>query len=294
MTDGPLTGAHPTGTPVPGASFSLLLPVYRGDTAAHFLKAFTTSVQGQTLPPSEVVIVQDGPIDAALAAEIGRVVAASPVPVVHHVLERNVGLAKALTEGLALCAHDIVARMDADDISLPGRFAAQVPLIDGGLDLVGTGMLEFLDEAGRIVGRRVPRTGQAEIERYARFHDPFSHPTVVYRRSAVSAAGGYQSLGMMEDYWLFARMIAAGALVDNIPDPLVMYRVGDGAYARRGGRAQWDSELMLQKALRRIRFTTRGQYLRNVAVRGLYRYVPEPVRRFAYRKFIARGGALSE
>jgi len=276
------------------AAFSLLLPVYRGDNATHFAKAFTTSVQAQTLRPNEVVIVQDGPIDDALAEEISRTIVESPVPVVHHVLEHNVGLALALTAGLAICAHDIVARMDADDISLPERFAAQVPLVAGGLDLVGTGMLEFLDEAGAIVGRRVPRTGQAEIERYARFHDPFSHPTVVYRRSAVVAAGGYRPLGMMEDYWLFARMIAAGARVDNIPDPLVMYRVGAGAYARRGGRAQWDSELLLQKALRRIRFTSRGQYLRNVAVRGLYRYVPEPVRRVAYRKFIARGGALSE
>lgn len=274
-------------------SFSLLLPVYRGDTAAHFAKAFSTSVGAQTLPPNEVVIVQDGPIDDSLAEQIRLVIAESPVPVLHHVLERNVGLALALTEGLALCSYDIVARMDADDISLPERFAAQVPLVAGGLDLVGTGMLEFLDDAGSIVGQRVPRTGQAAIERYSRFHDPFSHPTVVYRRSAVAAAGGYQPLGLMEDYWLFARMIAAGARVDNIPDPLVMYRVGAGAYARRGGRAQWDSELMLQHALRRIRFTSRGQYLRNVAVRGVYRYVPEPVRRFAYRRFIARGGAHS-
>jgi hypothetical protein len=77
--------------------------------------------------------------------------------------------------------------------------------------------------------------------------------------------------------------------VDNGPDPLVLYRVGEGAYARRGGRAQWDSELLLQRALRDIRFTSRGQYLRNVAVRGVYRYVPEPLRRFVYRKFIARG-----
>jgi glycosyltransferase involved in cell wall biosynthesis len=275
--------------PLAGASFSLLLPVYRGDTAAHFAKAFSSSVADQTLRPSEVVIVQDGPIGDALAEEIRRIVAGSPVPVVHHVLERNVGLARALTEGLALCAHDIVARMDADDISLPERFATQVPLIIAGLDLVGTGMLEFVDEAGRIVGRRVPRTGQAQIERYARFHDPFSHPTVVFRRAAVVAAGGYQPLGLMEDYWLFARMIVTGARVDNVPDPLVMYRVGEGAYARRGGRAQWDSELLLQRALRDIRFTSRGQYLRNVAVRGVYRYVPEPLRRFVYRKFIARG-----
>jgi len=274
--------------------FALLMPVYRGDDAAHFAKAFASSVAQQTRKPAQVVLVQDGPVDDELAAAIETVVAASEVPVVHHRIEQNVGLTRALTEGLALSEHDIVARMDADDISLPERFAKQVPLVEAGLDLVGTGMFEFLDDDGSIVGKRVPRTDSAEIAAYSRFHDPFSHPTVVYRRSAVDRVGGYQPMGLMEDYWLFARMIADGAVVGNVPEPLVMYRVGAGAYARRGGRAQWRSELDLQRALRDIRFTTRGQYLRNVSVRGLYRFVPERVRRVAYRRFIANGGAIAE
>jgi hypothetical protein len=84
-------------------------------------------------------------------------------------------------------------------------------------------------------------------------------------------------------------MIDSGAAVGNLAEPLVMYRVGAGAYARRGGRAQWRSELALQRELRRIRFTTRAEFLRNVGVRGLYRFVPEPIRKVAYRRFIARG-----
>jgi glycosyltransferase involved in cell wall biosynthesis len=272
-------------------SFSLLMAVYRGDHPVHFAKAFASSVEGQTRRPAQVVLVQDGPVSPGLEGAIETAIAQSPVPVLHHRIPDNTGLAHALAEGLARCEHDIVARMDADDISLPERFAAQVPLVEGGLDLVGTGMLEFLDDDGSIVGRRVPRTEQAEIERFARFHDPFSHPTVVYRRSAVERAGGYQPLGLMEDYWLFARMIHSGARVGNLAEPLLMYRVGDGAYARRGGRAQWSSEMQLQRALRRIGFTTRLQYLRNVLVRGTYRFVPEPIRRRAYRRLIARGSS---
>ncbi|WP_040424711.1 glycosyltransferase [Agromyces subbeticus] len=271
--------------------FTLLMPVYRGDDAAHFTKAFTSSVTAQARRPDEVVLVQDGPVGEALDAAIGAAIESSPVPVVHHRIPENVGLARALTEGLEHGSHDIVARMDADDISLPERFAKQLPLIEDGLELVGTGMLEFLDDVGSIVGRRVPRTDPVEIARYARFHDPFSHPTVVYRRSAVDRAGGYQPLGLMEDYWLFARMIAAGASVGNLAEPLVMYRVGAGAYARRGGSEQWRSELALQRAMRGIRFTTRTEFLRNVGVRGLYRFVPEPIRRIAYRRFIAGGAA---
>ncbi|ANJ27697.1 glycosyltransferase [Agromyces aureus] len=268
--------------------FALLMPVYRGDDAAHFAKAFASSVTQQTLKPAQVVLVQDGPVGHELAAAIEASVAASEVPVVHHRIAENVGLTRALTEGLALSDHDIVARMDADDISLPERFAKQVPLVEAGLELVGTGMYEFLDDDGTIVGKRVPRSEADDIAAYSRFHDPFSHPTVVYRRSAVDRVGGYQPMGLMEDYWLFARMIADGAAVGNVPEPLVMYRVGAGAYARRGGRAQWRSELALQRALRGIRFTTRGQYLRNVSIRGVYRFVPEPVRKAAYRRFIAR------
>jgi glycosyltransferase involved in cell wall biosynthesis len=273
-------------------AFSLLLPVYRADKPAHFSKAFSSSVLDQTVRPDQIVIVQDGPIGPELTAAVEIAIASSPVPVVHRVLERNVGLATALTIGLEICSHDVIARMDADDISLPNRFEMQLPLIRDGLDLVGSGMYEFVDDIGSIVGRRSPRTRQADIERYARFHDPFSHPTVIYRRSAVQKAGGYQKLGLMEDYWLFARMIASGAKVGNVADPLVMYRIGEGAYARRGGREQWRSEMALQRAFRSIRFTTRGEYLRNVAVRGLYRFVPEPLRRRAYRRFVARGGSL--
>ncbi|MGW9629771.1 glycosyltransferase [Agromyces sp. NPDC055520] len=271
--------------------FTLLMPVYRGDDPAHFMKAFSSSVTAQTRRPDEVVLVQDGPVGAELVGAIATAIAASPIPVVHHRIAENVGLAHALSEGLERCAHDIVARMDADDISLPERFAKQVPLVEEGLDLVGTGMLEFLDDVGSIVGRRVPRTDASDIARYARFHDPFSHPTVVYRRSAVAQAGGYLPLGLMEDYWLFARMIASSAKVGNLAEPLVMYRVGAGAYARRGGTEQWRSELALQRAMRDIRFTTRTQYLRNVLVRGAYRFVPEPVRRVAYRRLIAGGAA---
>lgn len=271
------------------ADFSLLMPVYRGDDAAHFAKAFTSSVGEQTVKPSQVVLVQDGPVGEELAAAIERVIDASPVPVTRHVIAENVGLARALDLGLGLCEHEIVARIDADDISLAERFARQLPIVEGGVDLLGTGMYEFLDDGGAIVGRRTPRTGHDVIARYARFHDPFSHPTVMYRRSAVERAGGYQPLGLMEDYWLFARMIDAGASVENLADPLVMYRVGAGAYARRGGKAQWRSELQLQRALRRIRFTTRWEYLRNVTVRGVYRFVPEGVRKVAYRRLIAGG-----
>ncbi len=271
--------------------FSLLLAVYGGDDPAFLSDAFTSSVQDQTRRPEQVVLVQDGPVGEELADTIRRTVEASPVRVDHVVIEENLGLGPALDRGLAACDHEIVARMDADDVSLPTRFEKQVPVIEAGADIVGSGLLEFGSSVGEIVGRRTPPTDPDEIRRVIRFRDPFNHPTVVYRRSAVQAAGGYTDMALMEDYLLFARMVDAGARPANLAEPLVCYRVGAGAYARRGGRQLLRSELAVQRRFRQLGITTRGEYLRNVAVRGGYRLVPEFLRRLAYRAQIANRGS---
>jgi GT2 family glycosyltransferase len=275
----------------PGQPFSLLMSTYAGDDPGFLREAFDSSVRAQTRPPAEVVLVQDGPVPPELAEVIDDLAATSPVPVKHVVMDANVGLGPALDAGLAACSHEIVARMDADDVSLPERFAEQLPVVEAGADIVGSGLLEFGSSVSDIVGRRTPPTDPDEIRRVIRFRDPFNHPTVVYRRSAVVAAGGYSDMALMEDYLLFTRMVEGGARPANLAEPLVCYRVGAGAYARRGGRQLLRSELALQRRFRDLGITTRTQYVRNVAVRGGYRLVPEALRRTAYRALIAnRGG----
>lgn len=271
------------------SQFSLLLPVYGNDEASQFERAFTSATSAQTLVPTEVVLVQDGPVPELLEQAIERVTAACPAPVVRVVIDERGGLAQALTIGLERCSYDIVARMDADDVALSERFAKQMAKMAEGYDLVGTGMYEFADDTSKVLGRRTPPVGGAAIARYARFHDPFNHPTVMYRKATVARAGSYEDIGLMEDYWLFARMIKAGARVENLPEPLVMYRVGAGAYARRGGTKQFQAEWNLQRALRRIGFTTRTQFVRNLVVRGAYRFVPVSIRRVLYRRMIQKG-----
>jgi glycosyltransferase involved in cell wall biosynthesis len=265
--------------------FSLLLPVYGRDDPTYLDRSLRSAVDEQTRPPAEVVIVQDGPVGADLRAVIAVTRQRVDAPLTVVELQHNIGLGPALDAGLGACSYDIVARQDADDISLPHRFEVLVPLVETGDELVGSALLEFGRDETDIVGRRTPPTEPDEIARYARFHDPFNHPSVVYRRSAVQAVGGYERLDLMEDYWLFARMIQHGARVRNIAEPLVLYRVGAGAYARRGGRALLRSEVELQRRMRSSGFTTRAQHARNLAVRGGYRLVPESARRLAYRRF---------
>jgi glycosyltransferase involved in cell wall biosynthesis len=266
---------------------SVLLPVWAGDRPDFLSAAFESTVDGQMRRPDQVVVVQDGPVGDQLAGRIAELAAATEVPVDVVALARNVGLGPALDAGLAACRHPIVARMDADDISLPHRFAVQLPIMESGVDIVGSGLQEFVDDPDVVVGTRTVPTEPAEIRERARFAIPFNHPTVMYRRDLVLSVGGYTDFARMEDYLLWAKLILAGARVANVAEPLVKYRVGAGAYARRGGLAQLRAELEVQRRFRRLGFTTRHQYLRNVLLRGGYRLVPERLRRSAYRRLIA-------
>lgn len=270
--------------------FSVLMCVYRGDDPRHLREAFRSITVEQTRRPDEVVLVQDGPVPPALGAVVDELAAGSGIPVQLVRLPVNRGLGVALSTGLARCRHDIVARMDADDIALPDRFAVQLPIVEGGVDVVGSGMLEIGHARDDVVGRRVPPLTSERIVASSRIAQPFNHPTVVYRRSAVEAAGGYQDFKQMEDYLLFARMIQGGARVANVAEPLLCYRVGEGAYARRGGWRMLRTELALQRRFRRMGFTTRAQCVRNVLVRGVYRLVPEQIRRVTYRAVMATRG----
>jgi glycosyltransferase involved in cell wall biosynthesis len=266
--------------------FSLLIPVYDGDRPDYLRRAFRSAVDEQTVRPNQVIIVRDGPVREELAACLEQLRSGSPVPVTFVPLERNRGLGPALDQGLAASQFDVVARMDADDVAMPHRFEVELPLI-AGADIVGAGLLEFVSDTDDVVGQRVPPIGGDKIQRYARLHDPFNHPTVVYRRSAVLAAGGYGDLPLMEDYALFARMLSNGVRAVNVAEPLVYYRVGASAFKRRGGTGLLRSELRLQREFRRYGFTTLAQYLRNVAVRGGYRLIPWWARRAVYHPVVA-------
>lgn len=274
---------------VSSADFSLLLPVYAGDDPAFLRLAFESSVGGQTLRPAEAVIVQDGPVPAALAAELERIERRSPIPVVIVRLPENLGLTEALNAGLEACAHPVVARMDADDVSLPERFARQWELMQRGYDLVGTGMVEFESDPEQPSARRIPPVGSARIRDHARTHNPFNHPTMMYRVAALDRVGRYRPLGKMEDYWLGVRLIDSGARVENLAEPLLAYRVGSGAFARRGGWNEARTEWRLQREMLRIGFITRGQYLRNVVMKGAYRLMPAGVKRVLFRGLIGGG-----
>ncbi|MGK7221680.1 glycosyltransferase [Kocuria flava] len=269
-----------------GAPFSVLMPVYRGDSAQRVRRAAESSTVEQQRRPAELVIVRDGPVPVPVEAELARLERELPVPVVRVDLAVNAGLTAALNAGLARCRHELVARADADDVSYPRRFAVQLPLLEAGADLVGSSMHEIGDDETRPLALRRAPVGERDILAVSRHRNPVSHPTVVLRRSAVEAVGGYEDVPLAEDYWLWVRMLRAGARVANVAEPLVGYRVSAGSYERRGGVRVFRAELALQARLRGIGHVSSLQWVRNVVVRGGYRFVPTRLRELAYRTMV--------
>jgi hypothetical protein len=287
--------AEPARSSAPAVPFTLLMAVYAGDRPDHLRRAFDSSVSEQHRRPDEVVIVQDGPVPAPLAACLDELLAAAPVPCRCFGCRATWGSANALEAGLGACSHEVVARMDADDISLPERFALLLPDIEAGAE---PGRLRAAgDRRGRARRRRPsrpPPTSADVIARTARLHDPFNHPRwstaaqPCRPRVATTAAadGGLLAVRPHDRRW--------GAIGEPTR-ALVKYRVGAGAYERRGGPALLRAELVLQWRFRRSGFTTRPQFVRNVVVRGLYRLVPGQVRKPFYRSLVAtRGERLDE
>lgn len=264
------------------AEFSVLMAVWQGDHPGHFREALRTVTIAQELAPSHLVLAVDGPLPAELDAVVRDVEHGDygPATVLRH--DEHSGLAATLQRGLEAAPTEIIARADADDLNHPRRFALQIPrFVSDELDILGSAMHEL----GSDKVRQRPQT-HAEILRYLRDHSPFQHPTVVLRRSAVQAAGGYRTLAFMEDYDLWQRMLQNGARCANLPDALVDYRVGPDLYDRRGGTALFRSDLTMQRALLDAGMTTRRRALRNLVIRGAYRAVPSRVRRVMYRLLV--------
>ena len=262
--------------------FSVLMSLYRNEAPAH-LHACLASLAAQTLPADDIVLVYDGALPAALEAVVQSFQAALPLQIVR--LPHNVGLGRALNQGLPHCRHEWVMRMDTDDICLPQRFAQQCTHIQAhpDLDLLGGQIAEFEQQPQQQQHSRQVPLSHDEICRFARRRNPFNHMAVAYRKVAVAAAGGYHHHLYMEDYNLWLRMLAAGARSANLPHTLVLARTGQAMLLRRRGRVYVASEWQLARLKHRLHFQAALPALYYFALRALPRLLPAGLLGHVYR-----------
>lgn len=218
-------------------AYSVLMSVYQKEKAEYFRKS-AESMLNQTVSTDDFVIVCDGPLTKELDAVIEDLTKGHPGLFQIVRKKQQEGLGKALCVGLGFCRNDLVARMDSDDVSVPDRCEKQLAVFAAdNAELVGGSVTEFMDnisDAEKV--RRVPQTNE-EIRQFAKRRNPFNHPTVMFRKSAVLKAGNYMDCQGFEDYYLWVRMLGCGMRGYNLQETLVYMRTGEGMYRRRGSFA---------------------------------------------------------
>lgn len=265
--------------------FSVSMCVYHKDDPKWFRQA-ADSVLNQTEKPSEVVLVVDGPVPEALDRVISGYEAHSFFKVIR--LSENQGHGIARRTGLDHCSHELVALMDADDISRPDRFEKQLKLFreDKSLSVIGGNIAEFVGERENTVGIRAVCTNDAQIREDMKTRCPLNQMTVMFRKADVMKAGGYLDWYCNEDYYLWLRMYMAGMRFANVPEVLVDVRVGENMYQRRGGWKYFSSEWKLQNYMLKNRVIDVSTYAVNVAKRLVVQVLlPNRLRGWVFNKF---------
>ncbi|AOR24752.1 glycosyltransferase [Clostridium taeniosporum] len=214
--------------------YSVLMSVYKNENPKYF-KLSIESMINQTLKPNEIVIVKDGALTKELNEIINNFEIKYPNLFTIVNLKNNVGLGKALNEGLKKCKNELVARMDTDDISIDKRCELQIKEFENNnkLSIVGTIIDEFYDKPTDIISSRVVPINHEDILKFSRRRNPFNHPTVMYKKSEVLSCGGYGDYRRNQDFDLFVRMLNSGYVAKNINKSLLLFRANKDNLKRR-------------------------------------------------------------
>ena len=210
---------------------SWLIPVRDGGS---WLAQAVTSALAECGSEDEVVLVNDGSVD-------GAVEALTPHPKLRILHQRKQGLVAALEHGRRECRGQYIARLDADDIALPGRLEHQIAALDtdSSLAAVGGRATLFTDRGP------VPKGMQLYVDWINHLDDPHRellvespllHPAVTFRATHIEHTGGYRSGEIPEDYDLWLRLVANGLRIANVSHDVVSIRDHSGRLTRTDSR----------------------------------------------------------
>jgi glycosyltransferase involved in cell wall biosynthesis len=212
------------------------MSVYNGE---RFLREAVESVLTQTMTDFELVVVDDGSADSTPQI-LAQYAASDPRVVIHR--QRNRGRAVALNRAVAAARAAVIARMDADDVSVPDRLERQhrFMLAHRKVAAVG-GAVTFVDARSRPFGQAQYPLTDAEIRQALGHTTALPHPGVMLRKEAFDRAGRYRPcFAVAEDLDLWLRMDGGDALA-NLPDPVIRYRIyADQETVRRSEQHAWE------------------------------------------------------
>lgn len=268
--------------------YSVLMTVYTKDNPEYFSLALESMIN-QTYKPDEIVLVKDGPIVDTLQEVIDYQLSQG-APIVQVQLSKNKGLGLALNEGIKVVKNELIARMDSDDFSMPERCELQVKefIRNPCLDIIGCPVLEFVGDIDNIVGERKVPINNKEIYRFAKKRDPFNHPTVMYRKSAVERAGFYSDYRKNQDTDLWIKMLSNGAICMNLEEPVFRFRFDEGTYKKRKSWINTKILIEIRYKAWKSGFNSFGEFLMVAGAQlGMY-ILPVGFQKFLYQKILRR------
>lgn len=269
--------------------YSVLMSVYHKEKP-EYLKQAIASIQAQTLPTDDFVLVCDGPLNDALDAVIAKKQQEMGKTLNVVRLAKNGGLGNALNEGIKHCKNELVARMGSDDIAYQDRCEKQIAVFYKHSEVsICSGIVEEFTSTPDVVdAKRVPPEAHEEIVEFAKKRNPFNHPCVMYKKSVVEAVGSYQDFYLLEDYYLWLRMLMAGYQGYNIQEPLLHMRAGSDMYLRRAGWKYAKTQVKLFKFMKEQGFIGEGQYIKSCVIRSGSALAPNWLRKLMFEKVLRK------
>jgi hypothetical protein len=220
------------------------MPVYN---AGRHLAEAVESILHQSHEDFELLAIDDGSTD-----DSGAYLDSVDDPRVRVIHQENRGLTGALNVGIAAATHELVARMDQDDFSYPERLRLQAAALVERPTLAAIACChDVMDESGRHIGVVHVPAEPAYLARQLHFRNVLPHGGMMFRKSAVVAAGGYRDVGPAEDYDLWSRL-AVSESIGSLPQQLIRYRVTATGMSQTGTDKQ-------RAALQRIRADLHSQ-----------------------------------
>ncbi len=209
---------------------SVIMSTYKEDE--RLLRESIESILNQTYRDFEYIIILDYP-DNDVHKSVIEEYALKDDRIHFYINEKNMGLTDSLNRGLSLCHGEYIARMDADDISLPDRLERQMKYLEKNhYDLIG-GITEMINENGSLLYsiKSVP-TDPKKINKALRYSQCIAHPTWLGRKEVFEKNAGYRHMPLCEDYDFILRAVLNGFVVSNLNEAVLKYRMTSNSISR--------------------------------------------------------------
>lgn len=197
------------------------------------LRKSIESILHQSYTDFEYIIVLDNP-ENQLHIDIINEYMKEDGRIRFFINEKNMGLTKSLNRGLSEAKGEFIARMDADDISLPTRFESQIDyLVNNQFDLIG-GITQMIDENENPIYsiKKIPSDFN-KIKKILKYGQCIAHPTWLGKKEVFSSLKGYRNIPLCEDYDFTLRAVLNGFKISNINETVLKYRMTKNSLSRR-------------------------------------------------------------